>query len=62
MKTGHLYHKGGLPLVQKNGISRKSLLLLFFFLLLMLAGISEGEVSAVWEKAINICLSCIGVG
>ena len=31
-------------------------------LLLMAFGISRGEMSVVLEKAINICMECIGIG
>lgn len=37
-------------------------LLLFIFLALFLFGVNAGEVTAVFEKAVTICLSCIGVG
>jgi hypothetical protein len=37
-------------------------LLVVIFSLLIVAGINAGEVSAVLEKAVNICLSCIGIG
>ena len=47
----------------KDTKSRKTpFLLLFFFLFLFLVGINMGEVSAVWEKAVRVCLSCIGIG
>ena len=47
----------------KNTKSRKTpFLLLLLFLVLLLVGINVGEVSAVWEKAVRICLSCIGIG
>ncbi len=36
--------------------------LVLLFLVLLVAGINAGEASVVWEKAITICLSCIGVG
>ena len=46
-----------------NTKSRKTpFLLLLLFLVLLLVGINVGEVSAVWEKAVRICLSCIGIG
>jgi hypothetical protein len=31
-------------------------------LLLLAAGILTGEPSDVWQKAVSICLSCIGIG
>jgi hypothetical protein len=37
-------------------------LLLFAFLALLIFGVNAGEVAAVFEKAITICLSCIGIG
>jgi hypothetical protein len=37
-------------------------LLLVIFSLLLVAGINAGEVSAMLEKAVKICLSCIGIG
>ena len=36
--------------------------LLAFFLLLFILGINLGEVDAVFEKGVSICLSCIGIG
>jgi len=43
--------------------TRKSgFLLLLLFLIFLVIGINAGEVAAVWEKAVNICLSCIGIG
>lgn len=38
-----------------------SFLLLFFFLILLVIGINTGEVASVWEKAVTICLSCMGI-
>jgi len=37
-------------------------LLVLFFSLLIVAGINAGEVPAMLEKAVTICLSCIGIG
>ncbi len=31
-------------------------------LFLLAAGIITGEPSDVWQKAVSICLSCIGIG
>jgi hypothetical protein len=36
--------------------------MLLFFAVLLLIGINMNEVSSVWEKAVKICLSCIGIG
>lgn len=47
--------------MQKRGYV-KSYVLLVLFLLLLVLGINAGEVEAVLEKAISICLSCIGIG
>jgi hypothetical protein len=37
-------------------------LILTFFLILALLGINLGEVPEIMEKAITICLSCMGIG
>ncbi len=39
-----------------------SLLLIFLFVALMIAGLAMGEFRSVLEKAITICLDCIGIG
>lgn len=31
-------------------------------LIMMLYGIYRGEMKVVWEKAVNICMECIGIG
>lgn len=36
--------------------------LMALFLVMMVAGIVNGEVSVVLDKAIRICLECIGIG
>ena len=36
-------------------------ILLLLFLVLLLVGINMGEVASVWEKAVSICLSCMGI-
>ncbi|MFO8031165.1 MAG: CD1871A family CXXC motif-containing protein [Desulfohalobiaceae bacterium] len=35
--------------------------LLLLFLMLLVLGINTGEVEAVLEKGISICLSCMGI-
>ncbi len=48
---------------KKNYRIRKApFFLISAFLLLLLAGILTEEPSRVLEQAINICLSCIGIG
>lgn len=37
-------------------------LLLAAFLAAFLIGLNLGEIAAVFEKAVTICLACIGVG
>jgi len=42
--------------------TRKSgFFLLLLFVIFLVIGINTEEVAAVWEKAVNICLSCIGI-
>ena len=45
------------PVKRKSGF-----LLLLLFLIFLVTGINVGEVAAVWEKAVSICLACIGIG
>ncbi|MEZ3468669.1 MAG: thioredoxin [Schaedlerella sp.] len=42
--------------------SRAGLLIAAAGLAMMGAGICRGEMAVVMEKAINICLECIGIG
>lgn len=41
--------------------SKAPYILLLLFLVLLLIGINTGEVASVWEKAVSICLSCMGI-
>ena len=42
---------------------RKSGFILFLLsLVFVIIGVISGETAAVWEKAVGICLSCIGIG
>jgi len=42
--------------------NHKPLFLFIFFCLLTVVGIALGEPKDVFQKAITICLSCIGIG
>lgn len=42
--------------------SKAGVLLAFAGILMMAFGISRGEISVVLEKAVNLCLECIGIG
>lgn len=37
-------------------------LLLSIFMVMIIAGIQRGEMTVVLDKAIRICLECIGIG
>ena len=37
-------------------------ILVMLFLALLVIGINLGDVSSVFEKAIRVCLSCMGIG
>jgi hypothetical protein len=37
-------------------------ILLILAVTMIVYGMSRGEVSIVWNKAINVCLECIGLG
>lgn len=39
-----------------------SIFLFILFVVIMIAGLSLGEYAYVLEKAVTICLSCIGIG
>ena len=39
-----------------------SVLFLLLGILLIVLGIARGESEVVWEKAVKICLECIGIG
>lgn len=42
--------------------SKSGVLLAVFGMVMMGFGIYRGEISVVLEKAINICMECIGIG
>ncbi len=39
-----------------------ALLLIFFGAMIIIIGVDSGEVQILWQKAIRICLECIGIG
>jgi len=43
-------------------IRQAPFVVIFAFLLLWLAGVASGEPGRVLEQAIQVCLSCIGIG
>lgn len=43
-------------------VRRFPLILLVVSLILFISGLNSGEPVSVWEKAVRICLSCIGIG
>lgn len=42
--------------------NKTALLLLLAGLALLALGIARGEVATVFEKAVRICLECVGIG
>ena len=49
--------------MSRRPLSRRiGLFLAAFGLVLMTAGIFRGEAGVVMEKAINLCMECIGIG
>lgn len=47
---------------QKYPLRKAPYFVLSFFLLLWIAGVISGEPERVLEQALQICLSCIGIG
>jgi hypothetical protein len=45
-----------------NRTRMRPYVLLPFFLVLLVLGINLGDVPEVLQNAVNICLSCIGIG
>ncbi len=48
-------------MIRKN-VSKGGFILFSLSLACVIIGIINGETAAVWEKAVRICLSCIGIG
>ncbi|MBN2688312.1 MAG: hypothetical protein JXR85_09075 [Deltaproteobacteria bacterium] len=46
----------------KKKIKKTPFVLFFIFLAMFIIGINVNEASAVWEKAVRVCFSCIGIG
>jgi len=47
---------------EHHRIRKDPFILLSFFLLLWIAGVASGEPARVLEQAVQVCLSCIGIG
>jgi len=47
---------------QKHPVRKAPFAVLTLFLIILLLGISTGEPQRVLEQAIQVCLSCIGIG
>jgi len=45
-----------------KGVRVAPFLTILFFLVMGIFGIMTGEVSRVLEQAVQVCLSCIGIG
>jgi hypothetical protein len=45
-----------------TGKRKLPFILVILFLVLLVIGINLGDVSSVFEKAIRVCLSCMGIG
>lgn len=43
-------------------IRKAPVIVLGFFVLLWIAGVAAGEPARVLEQAVQVCLSCIGIG
>ncbi len=51
--------------IKKNApyrLRKAPVVIIFLFLLLWLAGIAADEPTRVLEQAVQVCLSCIGIG
>lgn len=47
---------------EHHRIRKGPFILLSLFLLLWIAGVATGEPARVLEQAVQVCLSCIGIG
>lgn len=48
--------------MSQNKRRKLQMILMVIAIGIMAYGICRGEVSVVWNKAVNICLECIGLG
>lgn len=54
--------EGGERMIRLLRTSRIGILAAAAGLVMMAVGISRGEMAVVFEKAVNICMECIGIG
>ena len=47
---------------QSNRVRIAPFITILFFLIMGIVGIMTGEVGRVLEQAVQVCLSCIGIG
>jgi hypothetical protein len=47
---------------KRKKIRKAPFVTILFFLIMAIAGIMTGEVNRVLEQAVQVCLSCIGIG
>lgn len=47
---------------RRNPVRRAPFVVISAFLLLWLVGVASGEPGRVLEQAVQVCLSCIGIG
>ena len=47
---------------KQNKVEKTPFIVLFLFIILLFIGVVTGEPGRVLEQAVQVCLSCIGIG